>query len=294
MALGEALAAHLATGATTLCRCWRVRRHDGTVLGFTDHDVAVTFDGQRFAPEDGLSARAFEQTTGLAVDNSEAVGVLSGDGVREADIVAGLYDGAEVTASLVNWADPGQRVVQFRGTLGEIVRSGGAFRAELRGLAEALNQPQGRVYQAPCPAILGDADCRVDLGAPGYFAAADVETAARDKVFRFALLGDFEDRWFERGTLRVLSGASAGQVAVVKNDRADATGRTVEIWEALRGGIAAGDFVRLEAGCDKRFATCGAKFGNAVNFRGFPHLPGEDWLMAYPRSGDVNDGGSLS
>jgi uncharacterized phage protein (TIGR02218 family) len=51
--------------------------------------------------------------------------------------------------------------------------------------------------------------------------------------------------------------------------------------------------VRLEAGCDKRAETCRLKFANFLNFRGFPHLPGEDWLTAVPKAEGANDGGSL-
>lgn len=294
MALAPDLAAHLATGVTTLCRCWLLERTDGVVMGFTDHDMALSFDNHRFAAADGLSARAFDQTTGLAVDNSEAAGVLSGDSVTEADIAAGRYDGARVTAWLVNWNDPAQRTLRFRGSLGEITRAGGGFRAELRGLTEALNQPQGRVYQAPCPAVLGDADCRVDLTVPRLMAERAVTAAIDGATLVVSPAGDDADGWFERGVMRVLSGASAGRIAVVKFDRLGGDARRVTLWESLRGGLAAGDMVRLTAGCDRRFETCDEKFGNTINFRGFPHLPGEDWLMAYPRSGDVNDGGSRS
>jgi uncharacterized phage protein (TIGR02218 family) len=47
------------------------------------------------------------------------------------------------------------------------------------------------------------------------------------------------------------------------------------------------------AGCDKRAETCRAKFGNFLNFRGFPHIPGEDWVTAYPKDGVIHDGTSL-
>src|SRR5690606_20469724 len=131
---------------TTCCRCWALVRRDGATLGFTDHDADLGFEGITFRADTGLSAAALQQSTGLAVDNTEARGALSSEAITEADIRAGRFDGAGVTAWLVNWADPAQRVLQFRGTLGEVTRAGGAFRAELRGLAEALNQPQGRVY----------------------------------------------------------------------------------------------------------------------------------------------------
>jgi len=45
------------------------------------------------------------------------------------------------------------------------------------------------------------------------------------------------------------------------------------------------------ATCDRRWATCREVFSNGVNFRGFPSLPGEDFLTLYPVEGDVNDGG---
>lgn len=287
-----ALLDHLATGATTVARCWRVTRGDGVVLGFTDHDRDLAFDGTIFVAGAGLSARALSQTTGLAVDNTEAVGALSDAVITEGDLLAGRFDGARVEAWLVNWADPAQRMVQFRGTIGEVTQAGGAFQAELRGLTELLNQPQGRVYQAPCSAILGDERCRVDLTLPGYAEERVVEGVEAGVVFRFADFLGFEDRWFERGRLVVLSGAAAGLVEVVKNDRLTGRGRVVELWQGLRAPIAPGDRIRLEAGCDRRAETCRLKFANFANFRGFPHVPGDDWLAAVPRAGDVNDGGS--
>lgn len=292
MAISEELKAHLESGVTTVCRAWTVRRRDGTMFGFTDHDVGLAFNGIAFKPESGMSAAAIQQGTGLSVDNTEAVGVLSDSAVTEADILAGRFDGAEVTSWLVNWRDVAQRVVLFRGSLGEVKRGAGAFQAELRGLAEALNQPTGRVYQSPCAAVLGDGECRFDLGQPGYAAEVAVEVVEGRKQFTFAALDGFADRWFEKGRLTVLDGAAEGLVALVKNDRLAADGRRVEIWEALGAPIAPGDMLRVEAGCDKRAETCRLKFDNFLNFRGFPHIPGEDWLMAYPTSGQPNTGGS--
>ena len=286
--------AHLAGGLTTLCRCWAVTRRDGMEQGFTDHDVDLTFEGVLFRADTGLSAKALQQTTGLAVDNTEALGALSHASVSEADIQAGRYDGAHVKAWLVNWADVTQRMLQFRGTFGEIQRSGGAFQVELRGLTEALNQPQGRVYQQPCSAVLGDRDCGFDLSAAGYVAEIAVEIVEETRVFRFANMAGFDLRWFERGRLSVLSGAAKGLVGIVKNDRLRPSGREIELWETLRAPVVAGDLVRLEAGCDKRSETCRLKFQNFVNFRGFPDIPGEDWLVRYPTRSGIHTGGSLT
>ncbi len=276
---------HLATGATTVCRAWQVVRRDGTSIGFTDHDRDLSFGGVAFKANSGLTAQALAQSTGLSVDNSEAIGALSDLSVTEADILTGRFDGAEVKAWLVNWADPAERLMQFRGTLGEMVRAGGAFRAELRGLAEAMNQPHGRVYQRDCAAVLGDEACGFDLTAPGYFlerAAARVEAG---QVFRFDSFVGYEDRWFDRGRMTVLSGAAAGLVGVIKNDRIKLAGREIELWQDLGAPVKRGDLLRFEAGCDKRAVTCRVKFQNFAKFRGFPHIPGEDWLSAFPSRG---------
>uniref|UniRef100_UPI003F71554B DUF2163 domain-containing protein n=1 Tax=Elioraea sp. TaxID=2185103 RepID=UPI003F71554B len=53
------------------------------------------------------------------------------------------------------------------GRLGEVIaRDDGTFRAELRGLAQALNVTVGELYTPECRADLGDARCRVPLRLP--------------------------------------------------------------------------------------------------------------------------------
>jgi len=286
------LRAHLKSGFTTICRCWALTRRDGVVMGFTDHDEPLSFDGITFRADTGLTALALQQTTGLAVDNTEALGALSDAAICEADIEAGRYDGAELRAWLVNWQDLGARELIFRGHVGEIRRAGGAFEAELRGLTDALNQPVGRVYQKSCGAVLGDVACGFDLNTPGYFTETAAEEVEARRIFRFDGLDGFEAGWFRHGTLRLKGGAGAGLVGTVKHDRFEDGRRVLELWQPLRAEIEAGDLLRLEAGCDKQPGTCRFKFGNFVNYQGFPDLPDDDWTLTDPaRTGDL-DGGS--
>ena len=286
------LLTHLTTGTTTTCRAWAVTRADGVTLGFTDHDRDLSFDGITFRADTGLSAQAIEQSTGLSVDNTEAIGTLTDTAITEADIIAGRYDGAEVRFWIVNWADPSERLMRFRGSIGEMRRNGPEFRAELRGLAEALNQPQGRVFQRACAATLGDAACGVDLNTPAFRIETPAYAVKRNRVFWTDPLPQAE-RWFEKGRLTVMSGAATGLSGLIKANRIDGPRHLIELWQPLGAEVAAGDLIRLEAGCDKRMATCQAKFDNLLNFRGFPDIPGEDWLVSTPRRSGSNDGGSL-
>ncbi|WCR09404.1 DUF2163 domain-containing protein [Paracoccus stylophorae] len=267
--------------ATTLCRAWLIQRADGFRLGFTDHDTSLRFDGTEFRPDHGMSARALVQGSGLAVDNSEAEGALSDEAITERDLMAGRWDRASLNMWEVDWTDPVRRKLIFSGGLGEVTRSGGAFRAELRGLSEALNMPQGRVYHPRCSARLGDRSCGLDLADAAFCHEPVVEGLENGVRFRFSRFGAFDAGWFERGSLLVLDGAAQGLHGAIKNDVALPNGgREIELWQELGILPQTGDRLRLIAGCDKRAETCREKFGNFVNFRGFPHLPGEDWLMA--------------
>jgi uncharacterized phage protein (TIGR02218 family) len=286
------LEARLAAGAARVARAWSVRRRDGRVLGFTDHDEDLVFDGVLFRAMTGWSARAVQQTTGLAVDNTETVGALGGEAIEEGDIAAGRYDGAEVVAWIVDWVDPAERRVIFRGTMGEVVRAGAAFKAELRGLSEALNLPTGRVYQRRCPAVLGDDACRVDLSLSAFSAELRVLAVSEARIFVLEPAVAFADGWFEAGALRVLGGVASGLSGVIRSDRSGPSGREIELWQGLGAAVVVGDRVRIAAGCDKQPITCRNKFSNFINYRGFPHVPPEDWLLAYPVEGGRHDGGS--
>ncbi|ABG32534.1 DUF2163 domain-containing protein [Roseobacter denitrificans] len=291
--MNEGLKAHLATGLTTLAHAWAIERTDGVILGFTDHDRDLRFEGITFRADTGLSALALSQSTGLSVDNTEAIGALNDLSIREDEIEQGRFDGAEVRAWLVNWTDVDQRWLQFRGTIGELRRTDGGFQAELRGLTESLNRPLGRVFQKPCTAVLGDQECGFDTSAPGYSIDLALETIDRARIFQWVGFNGFEANWFTRGRLEVLDGPAAGLWGMVKHDRLDGNTRTIELWEPIRAPITPGTQVRISAGCDKRSETCRLKFSNLANFRGFPDLPGDDWLMAVPKKSGANRGGSL-
>lgn len=292
-ALDQAFQARLDGGATTLCRCWLVIRSDGAAFGFTDHDEDVAFDGQVFLANSGMTAQAIERTTGLSIDNAEAVGALSAAGLSEADLRAGLFDGAAVQHWLVDWSDPAARVLEFRGTLGEIRQAAGAFEVELRGAAEALNQPVGRAYQGTCEQALGDAKCGVDTTDPAFAASVTVTEVLGPRLVVVSDLSAYAEDWFTHGSALWSGGANAGRSGQVKLDLVLGTDRRLEFWRDPAFAIAVGDTLDVVAGCDKAAATCRAKFSNFLNFRGFPHIPGDDWVTAYPATGAVHDGASL-
>lgn len=283
--LPSALAAHLATGATTLCWCWRLTRRDGTRQGFTDHDRDIAFDGTLFEAAAGMTASEMRETVGLAVDNLEVTSAVTSERLAEADLAAGLYDDAAVEIFRVNWTDPAQRVLMRSGNLGEVKRAGSAFAAEIRGLAQRLHEPRGRLFQYACDADLGDARCTVDLDDPAFRGAGAVASVESPRRFAASGLGAFANGWFTHGLLTFTSGAADGQAIEVKQHSRIGAAVTVELWSRARLPLVPGQTFTITAGCDKRIATCRAKFANVVNFRGFPHMPGNDFLTVISRPG---------
>ncbi len=261
--------AHVESGATTLCNCWRIVRADGFVLGFTDHDVALSFGGTDYVPAHGLDGGEATAKLGPQVDTAEVVGVLHSDAIAEDDILLGRYDGAMVESWRVNWRNVEERDRLRRSTIGEIVREDGVFRAELRSAQHALNQPKGRMYQALCDARVGDARCGIDLEDPAYRASATVATI-RDR-YRLEVTGidGFDEGWFGFGKAVWAGGRRAGLTdQVVSHTRVG--GADILAFAAPVGDwVETGDALLAYAGCDRRFLTCRASLAMAATFAAF-------------------------
>ncbi|MGD9803808.1 MAG: DUF2163 domain-containing protein [Hyphomicrobiaceae bacterium] len=282
--LPASLASSLASGVTTLCWCWRIAPRSGSALGFTDHDRDIVFDGTTFEAASGFTASEIRESVGLSVDNLEVESALSSSRLSEAALAAGDFDDAEVEIYRVDWTDPASRVLVRRGSIGEVRRTGGAFAAEVRGPAHYLQQTKGRVFQYSCDAELGDQRCGINLMSPSHRAEGIVTSNLGDRVFATTDVGDFADGWFTRGLLTFLTGGNAGRAVEVKRHQRRVSDVTLELWQPPGAPLVLGDTFVVTAGCDKQHATCRAKFSNIVNYRGFPHMPGNDFLTT-PRAG---------
>jgi hypothetical protein len=116
---------------------------------------------------------------------------------------------------------------------------------------------------------------RVDWSRPDLFVSLWTARVSRVRREGEAFTADFEG---PLGQLERVAGRSYGRLcdANLGDDRC---------------GVAPGhpDFA---GGCDKRFETCSSRFGNSLNFRGFPAIPGNDFLSRWPAKGERHDGTS--
>lgn len=290
----ESLAEKLASRETTLCTCWLISPQFGPSLGFTDHDRSIGFAGVEYEASSGFEASGVERELGLSIDNATATGALQSDRITETDILKGRFDGATIEQWLVDWTTPEDRLLTFKGEIGDIKRSGALFEVELRGLSEKLNRSFGRKFLHVCDAELGDQRCGVDLTGADFHIETTVIEARGPRSFLCVDVGAFGGGGFASGRLTWSSGANAGQAARIRSGARQSGGVLVELDRDLIDPPALGDGFSATVGCDKRKSTCLGKFNNLNNFRGFPYMPGETWITAYPVQGDVHDGGSQS
>jgi len=161
--LSSTLLTQLESTATTLCWAWRIKLMDGTVLGFTDHDETLVFDGVTHDGETGLIPGDTDQRLGFEYDTGHVQGILSGTQISPADIAAGRFENAVIESYRVNWQHPDQFVHMSSGRIGKIRQQGDRFEAEWIGHGSVLDRSIGRVFSRLCDAELGDARCGLDV-----------------------------------------------------------------------------------------------------------------------------------
>lgn len=278
---------------TTLAQCWKLTRRDGSVLGFTDHDRDIVIGTVTYAAGTGVQGSQTEADFGFSIGGGEIAGALAAEGLADDDLAKGLWDGASVDIFLVDWTNAANVLLLDSAVLGEIRRRGNAFTAELRGLAHRMDEERGRVYTAHCSASLGDSQCGILLSAPQWSHQGSVSYIEAQNSIHTVLSGHAEGL-FTGGRLLWTSGKNAGMAIDVGRHDWSGTAMRLTLWSQPPFTVELGDAFQITAGCDKQFSTCRMRFSNALNFRGFPHMPGNDHLLKIAREGEgAMDGGSL-
>jgi uncharacterized phage protein (TIGR02218 family) len=252
--------------------CWRIERSDGVTLGLTTHDRDLVIDGQLYRAAPGIRPSAIRQAVGLDGDRMDVEGALSADGLTEAELASGRWNGARLLLIVADWEDPdGRWLTVADGMLGEVSLEARSFSAELRGGDPWLNRTVAPVTSAGCRAALGDRRCRVAL--------APLRSCHRvSAVSGTTITVSDAPSGMATGRVRWLEGPMRGLwSAVLAQD-----GALLTLADPPAAGLLPDARVELEQGCDKRAETCRTRFVNILNFRGEPHLPGTDLLTRYP------------
>jgi uncharacterized phage protein (TIGR02218 family) len=287
------LLAHLQLPAITTCLLTKVEcvgTYEGTILGFTNLDIDVTYaddpalvdsNGQPIAivyqAENGFVARRLAQTSTVSgnqtVDNSELDGVISPSGITEAMVRSGLFDSAKVTIYRVNYEDltPGRHEIVAYGRAGETTYSESGWRTEFRSLSQLLTQPISQPYSLTCRAQFGDARCKkVFVWTNGTVSAVGAEV---DREFEDATLSA-ADGFYTVGVVQWLTGLNAGAEMEVDVFAVTSAGADFALSLGMPFAIHVGDTYRVRQDCGKTFAEwCRDTHANTDNFRGENLIP---------------------
>lgn len=289
-AIPEELKTHIEGEVTSLCRCWILQTVSGLSLGFTDHDEDITLKGIVCERNAGFEASQIEERLGLDVNTTEVEGALQSGHITADDIHAGIYDNARVSTYVVNWQKPSLYMLDHVSLVGEIIEEDGIFKMEFRSLSSQLDQTHGRHFVKECQADLGDGNCRIRLDRPNFRTSASIVEILSPLVLRVEGIDTFESGWFRGGQLEWTSGQNKGERIEITEHISRAGSSFIHLWQTMPKPLGVADQFSLTTGCDKRFQTCKEKFSNALNFYGFPHMPGNDFITTYAANANNFDG----
>lgn len=274
--LPAALATHIATRSTTLATALKITRADGTVYGFTSHDISDVVSGVTYSANPGLDPSAIVTAANLAVANLELSTLHDGTVFTLAAILSGRWRNAAFTVFRYNWASLGDGVdTLVNGTFGEVTLKQNKVVVELRSLAQYMQQTVGDYTSKTCRARLGDTRCTKSLVA--FTHSGTLTTVTSDQVFRASAIGQAVN-YFDEGKITFTSGVCNGLAAKIKSFAANGT-FTLALPLYITPAI--GDTFSAIAGCRKRLTEdCRDKFSNVLNFVGEPHRKGIHNIVA--------------
>ena len=282
--IGANLTTHIAGTAHTRCKMLRLDLVDGTIFAFTDHNQDLTYDlgdgVATYSAGAGIIPSNLSLSTGFDVDDIEIRGPIT-EAITRTMILGGRFEDATSRLFQANWDNLADGEIAFlRGFVAQSGIEAGEFRLTIHSETSKFQQNIGRVITAYCDADFGDARCGFT---PGTLAAT-VSAVTDDRTFTVTFTGSYANDYWNRGTVTFLTGALAGTRPVEVFDWT--SGGAVTLWTGLAEAPTIGDTLTLTQGCGKTRADC-LVYGNVINFRGFPDVPGSDQVLKYPNPGSA-------
>jgi uncharacterized phage protein (TIGR02218 family) len=270
----------------TFAWCWLITRRDGLMLGFVSVDLELAIADVVYRPFTGFDPGAAQLSQGLdKTDSQTLAGILDESGISRAELLSGVYTGAEVRRFLVNYLDsptsfeispnaPPKFFELPRGYIAEIKSNNLGYEVKIKDDLALLDRPIGTNTSMTCRCNLGDNRCRVNLAPFTWNVTATEVTSRRN----FKIAGNFPDNYFDRGRLKFTSGNNIN----VHRDIGFHVGSSLILYEPLPFDIAVGDSLTVVAGCLKTELACVVKFRNFANFQGEPDIPTTDLAINTP------------
>jgi uncharacterized phage protein (TIGR02218 family) len=250
---------------------------------FTSFDVPLTVSGNTYstgllikrgsiATKRGVEVQTLELEITPQIDHPSAPVLVNGQPFLQA-CRWGFLDSCRVRMDKLFMATPGDvsagAVPWFQGRVADVQAGRMSVKLMLDSDLALLNVQMPRnIIQTGCVHRLYDASCT--LNPASHTTAGAVSAVATDRTYIDTGLTDING-YFDQGVLTFTSGVCTGVTRMVKR-YTTSFGRLTFI-QPLPPGVVAADTFSVRLGCDKKQATCSAKFGNLAHFRGYPYVP---------------------
>lgn len=270
---------------TGKCQLWLIQRRDGQEFCFTSHNRDVEYLGRTFRSCLSLNPTASSAFSELGQSGDQSLeGIISDDGISEADLYGGLFQDAYVQVFLHHWDRddiPTRRLIA--GWIGDAQHGPKGVSMQILGPSHRLDQNSvTTTITAQCRWDFGDARCGVDREALAV-AGTVAGFTGRDIVLgTYGTGGSLSQNW-TNGLLRWVTGANAGEECEIKTADPAGTG-VINLWRLAPLGIEIGDTFEILPGCNKvKLSADGCQgYSNIVNFGGFDTVPGQDAMIETP------------
>jgi uncharacterized phage protein (TIGR02218 family) len=280
-------------------KLYRITRTDNEQFYFTDHDSEIQgHDGNTYEPAGGFETSAVRNETGLQDQQVDARGAITSDRITFDDLRAGRFQEAEVVVFEVDWRAPWGGPLSTRKFFIETTAwNGEDWTAELSGLTAKLRHKVGRIVNRNCDAEeLGDSRCQYNLTTNAWDQITSVTVLAGSqdaseprRIFRAVLadipsLGPDQDEYKYGKIVWATGSGNVGVVSEVKLYSHTSPDRQITLNLPTPFDIEDNDDFELTTGCSRLFSVCDSKFGNRLNFQGFPHVPSSDEVLQTPNA----------
>ena len=261
-----------------ICTLFTILANDGTAKYFTDHNNALTVSGHSYVPSAGVTRIKMKASNNAEVSNQEVAATILD--MPDDELKSGKWDNAQIEVAMCSWQNPAEgKLIVFKGTIGVIQWTDEGFRADIQNYLRDLGRNIGNVVTANCRHQLFSTAGPGKIGGCGVGRSAYVSTGTVSYILTGKLKIKIANtgrphQWASNGYIKFTSGYNANLTSEVKihNVEGGSLGESIELYLATVMPIMVGDTFELTAGCDHTAETCSAKFGNIVNFGGFPHL----------------------
>ncbi len=261
----------ITSNVTTIAYCWLIKLKNGAQYGFTDYSHEISFDNVVFDPRGIIKNSAIQSDTSIAADNFEIHGMIDHAVITKEDVLSGLYDQAYVEFSAVDYLYPENRAILKSGYVNQIRIVDDKFYFNIVGLIDRAKCTVSKCYSETCRAKFADVECGVDKNSH-LIKGVIAQIISQDKVkVKFTDESSKYRGLFHNAKMDISSGAGEVKMIVSGFNNNIAT-----FYQNIPEDIKQGDSFVLYPECNKSFQACVEIFNNAINFRGEPHVPGQD------------------